>query len=153
MEFGILLYTALNGGVDAEMLRQRFGPYPQEAYEKVKGLGVVDLLDAPKVRRRGSRPLTSAQQELKELEETFATITGLALPPRTTEGQRKRSARLWWNPLREMKSVAEEETLFYIQVTVGKMREAGLTIASPLSIQNVFNSLYATRDAERTVFS
>lgn len=93
------------------------------------------------------------KEALKRLEARFSESTGIPLPPRNTEKEKKASATSWWNPLgiSIYKNLCQENIDIALQVvdlTVKKMRSAKpepLTVTSPRSIEKVAAAVYAEK--------
>lgn len=73
-----------------------------------------------------------------ELEKTFSSCSGLPIPKRKTAKQCKAAAVRWWNPLMEMFELTGDldTTKYYITTVVQQMRQDGLTVSAPQSIEN-----------------
>lgn len=88
------------------------------------------------------------KQLLGEFEAFFSEVSGLNLPPRETEGQRKAAAVRWWHPLREMLDLVDGELATAQEIAravVGYQRQRGLPVSAPQSILNVYRDRVAQR--------
>lgn len=82
------------------------------------------------------------------LERYFAARTGLPLPPRETERQRKAGAELWWNPLRAILDLVgwdEGEAQSLLDAVLAHMEREDLTVSSPKSVLNVARAFWARK--------
>lgn len=106
----------------------------------------TDLSAEPK-----TRALSERQKVTAELEKFFAQKTGLPVPNRKTERQKKEASVRWWTPLWDMHKLTGnlEQTKSLITTAISDMKRPtranpkGLTISAPQSIYNAFLDLYA----------
>lgn len=85
---------------------------------------------------------TNYGKAVAELEKKFSALTGIPLPPRETDRDKKSGAQGWWNPLGVdiYKNLCAEDlsvSLVVIENAVKRMRADGLTISAPRSIVKV----------------
>lgn len=89
------------------------------------------------------KPLDDYHAATKALEEEFARLTGLPLPPRETKRQQTEAATLWWNPLMAILQIAEQDITrakSLMQKTIAYMSQQNLTFDAPVSIVRVARS-------------
>jgi len=100
------------------------------------------------------KPKRKGGDDLRDMESYFSYITGLPMPKRDTVPQRKKAAVRWWQPIREIYDLAEENLLVakdLMAVAVSRMREDKLTVAAPQSIINIVLDEYATGKSKQGV--
>jgi hypothetical protein len=79
----------------------------------------------------------------KWVEEAFVAASGIPSPIANTVGERRAAGTRWWQPLRRMLLMAdndERRAAEIIQAAVANMRGDGLTVAAPQSIESTFTS-------------
>lgn len=96
------------------------------------------------------RQKTERQIAIGALERHFSDKSGLELPERGTEKQKKAAQITWWSPLGSMWGQVDKQTEVakqHITAVIAKMRQDGMNISSPGSILKVYQSRVA---AEKT---
>lgn len=103
----------------------------------------------------GATPILNERRDvLRQLEKQFSEFTGLPLPPRNTDAEKKAAAKRWWNPLWSMYLTAGrkiELTTNLMRQSVVTMRDDKLTISAPQSIEQVFTAKYGERNGGTAV--
>ncbi len=93
------------------------------------------------------KALTARQETLKVLEEFFSAESNIPLPPRGTATQKRSAGFMWWTPLWAIYSehcgYDLDKTKNIVRVSIFRLRERGLDIASPGSILKTAISLAA----------
>lgn len=101
-----------------------------------------ETADVDNIREDNIRSQNPYQAALARLEKKFSDLTGIPLPPRETQHDKKSSASAWWNPLgvdiyKNLCAEDEAIALKVIEATIKKMQADNLTISSPRSIVKV----------------
>jgi len=103
--------------------------------------------DAPKAPRKP----TERQLALAILEKSFSDFTGLPLPKRATEKEKKAGATGWWTPLGNLYELAgknTEQAESLIRDAIQKMRTDKLMITAPRSVEAIATAIFAERRAK-----
>jgi len=141
----------------ASTCQVRTDPVPGTAEEKrkeVKEKRREENTSPPTSGGNGADAHTSKHQPSEkdqargELEHHFAVLTSLPPPKRATAKQRRGSAELWWNPLRDLLDLCEWDlpaAKELVSAAVERSSGSGLTIASPKSISKVALAIHAER--------
>lgn len=87
---------------------------------------------------------------LAVLENDFSVMTGIPLPERETEKQKKSGGELWWQPLGALWKLCDNDvgaTIELMHAAHGRMTmgDKKLTVSSPKSIKSVALSIYGDR--------
>jgi len=98
-----------------------------------------DEKTSPDETEKQKRKPSAKNQTRKDLEQHFSDLTGLPVPKKDTQGQRKSAGSLWWSPIREMAELCEwnrERSMQLMDLTVAHLKKSGMTVSSPKSIVN-----------------
>ena len=134
-----------------EVIRQTSGKHPaqiklREGNDKLKeSLSPDGESETPK-NEPEVKPLTPRQAATSALEIRFSSLSGLPLPKRDTEKDKKAGASRWWNPLAEIWEMCGKDTdkaAQIIEKAYRKMKADELTISAPQSVLEVAKSVYA----------
>jgi hypothetical protein len=134
----------LESGITTELLRSKDvvgTPQIKRIEDKVsKALASDDAVTQHNNHR------SERQQASATLENHFSKLSGLPLPERNTDKQKKAAALRWWNPLLEVWDICKHDTDKAASI-IGKayqqMSADNLTISAPASVVEVCKSLYA----------
>jgi len=109
----------------------------------------------PSKSAKPKRKPSAKNQTRNDLEQHFSELTGLPVPKKDTQGQRKSAGTLWWTPIREMAELCEwnrERSMQLMDLTVAHLKKNGMTVSSPKSIVNTAKAV-ATDNVPGVKFS
>lgn len=87
-------------------------------------------------------PSANETDPVKTLAAVFEQVSGIKLPQAKTKKGARTIGVTWWNPLRQMNSLARARAPDLLRATVKRMRKDGLTIKGPISCLTIFTDLH-----------
>lgn len=103
-------------------------------------------LSSPNGENGNGKHQTERQKASEYLEKLFSDLSGLPLPDRKTDAQKKAAAKRWWNPLLEVWELCGKESSIAGDIIIkayNQMLKDELTISAPASVIEVAKSIYA----------
>ncbi len=115
-----------------------------------KGLDAMPTVVTPKTSK------TLARKDLRRLEDVFSKVSGIAKPDLVSQGDRRQASTRWWQPLRRIHSIVggdPDRAAEIITLAIKRMRDDGLTLAAPASIEAVVTDMVARGATTRKTLS
>lgn len=136
-----------------EVIRQTSGKHPTQIKLREVNDKLKESLSPDGESETESKPLTPRQSATSTLEIRFSSLSGLPLPKRDTDKDKKSGAIRWWNPLAEIWEMCGKDTdkaASIIDKAYRKMKDDRLTISAPQSVLEVAKSIYAQNGNKST---